>query len=360
MDAIAKSIVEKFGTQTALAELVGKKQSTVAGWVANGIPTKWQKVLLELAKKHHVNLKAEDFFTPVKVQSDLETFPKATHFGELEIGQVKLPAYVLENGQRVFNLKSISTNLFESSSYDVAEYLKVKALKPFLSNDLIVAENNTIEALIKFDTGNQGIGKFAQGLPVEKFMRLCVAYSKLGDTEQATEKQKQISVRARDFIHACAEIGIIALVDEVTGYQYEREETALQVKLKLFLAEKMREWDKTFPDQLWVEFARLTGWKGDPTKQRPQWWGKLVNELIYGYLDRDVLEWLKANAPKPIHGQNYHQWLTSQYGLNRLISHIHQTIGMAATCINMNELRRIMAERFGAHYVQLSMWLRPE
>ncbi len=55
-------------------------------------------------------------------------------------------------------------------------------------------------------------------------------------------------------------------------------------------------------------------------------------ELIYEYLDPDVAEWLRENAPKPKHGQNYHQWLTSQYGLKKLIEHIWKVVGIASTC----------------------------
>ena len=79
------------------------------------------------------------------------------------------------------------------------------------------------------------------------------------------------------------------------------------------LDNQVRKWEKTFPDELWLEFARLTGWKGT-VSQRPKYWGHLVNELVYQYLDEDVYRWLKENAPTPRHGQNYHQWLSSQYG----------------------------------------------
>jgi hypothetical protein len=34
----------------------------------------------------------------------------------------------------------------------------------------------------------------------------------------------------------------------------------------------MRKWEKTFPDELWVEFGRLTNWKGAVTKC-PKYWG---------------------------------------------------------------------------------------
>src|SRR6266567_1214372 len=64
-----------------------------------------------------------------------------------------------------------------------------------------------------------------------------------------------------------------------------------QVKHKLFLEEEMRPWEKTFPDDLWREFGRLTNWKGT-IHQRPKYWGHLVNELVYGYLDADVAQWL--------------------------------------------------------------------
>lgn len=46
----------------------------------------------------------------------------------------------------------------------------------------------------------------------------------------------------------------------------------------------------------------------------------------------DVAQWLRENAPSPKHGQNYHQWLTSQYGLKKLIEHIWKVIGVASTC----------------------------
>ncbi len=65
--------------------------------------------------------------------------------------------------------------------------------------------------------------------------------------------------------------------------------------------------------------AWVTNWKGN-VQNRPKYWGNLVNELIYQYLDPDVFDWLKTNAPAPRHGQNYHQWLSSQYGLKKLVS----------------------------------------
>jgi hypothetical protein len=51
-------------------------------------------------------------------------------------------------------------------------------------------------------------------------------------------------------------------------------------------------------------------------------------------------------------------WLSGQYGLKRLTEHIWMLIGIAKTCTTMTELQEIMAQRFGAKKVQLSLYLR--
>ncbi len=275
-----------------------------------------------------------------------DEIPKATHWGELEIGEKSLPCYRLASGERVFSLKGVVVSLMEGEGGQLAEYIKVKSLKDFLPNDLVPAENDAIPALMKFDTGGESFAKYSLGLPVEKFIDLCDAYSKASEKGRLTDRQNRIAVNANAFLRACAKVGIIALVDEATGYQAERPLDELQFKLKLFIVEEMRKWEKTFPDQLWEQFGRLTNWKGS-LHSRPKYWGNLVMEIVYGYLDADVAQWLKENAPKPQHGQNYHQWLSEQYGLRKLVEHIWKIIGVASTCQNMAELRVKMKDLYG-------------
>jgi P63C domain len=364
----AHHVVSKFGGPAALSKLIGKGQSTVAYWLKAGtIPARWQSVLLELAAKQSISLYPEDF---VKGSEQIlppgsDELPRATHWGELEIGNTQIPCYVLDNGQRVFSLKGIVVGLTGVEGGQLAEYLKVRSLRPFLPTDLVPVEDGTIPALIKFDTGGAAFTRLAIGFPVERFMDVCAAYSEALQQHvqraagfELTPRQIEIANRAAGFLRACAKTGIIALVDEATGYQYDRAQDALRLKYTLFLEEEMRKWEKTFPDQLWVEFGRLTKWQGQ-VHSRPKYWGKLVMELVYGYLDPDVAKWLKENAPKPMHGQNYHQWLSSQYGLKRLVEHIWMLVGMASACRSMSELRAKMAERFGRTPVQLTLYLAP-
>lgn len=233
---------------------------------------------------------------------------------------------------------------------NLENYLQVSALAPYMPPDL---SGLSIEFQLHITN------KRVAGFSAETFIEICRAYVKaLADNALDTDRQKEIAVKASMFLASCAKVGLIALIDEVTGYQYDRAADALQVKLKAFLAEEMRDWEKTFPNELWVEFGRLTKWKGSVT-QRPKYWGHLVTELVYGYLDADVLKWLKDNHPQPRHGQNWHQWLNAQYGLQKLVQHIYTLIGIGKACYNMRELKEKMAELYGKQAVQLTLYLPP-
>jgi hypothetical protein len=224
----------------------------------------------------------------------------------------------------------------------------VEALKPFLDIESVRARMVTFRQK-EVEKLNQEV----MGLPSDLFIEICQAYVSAlnASTDQnsevtLTDRQKEIAIKAGMFLAACAKVGLDALIDEATGYQYLRPEDALAIKLKLYLEEEMRKWEKTFPDQLWEQFGRLTNWKGR-LHQRPKYWGQLVMKLVYEYLDPDVAQWLRENAPKPMHGQNYHQWLSSQYGLRKLIEHIWKVIGIASTCSDIEELKRKMEELYG-------------
>jgi len=357
MGNAAEQIVQKFGGQSALARLIGKGQSTVAHWVkTERIPAKWQPRLLKLAAERGLALSASDFMgspdsnTPGNSVT-VPGIPKATWWGVLPIGDAELPVFVLDNGLRVIS-RTGATGLLSDrkGGGNLENYLQVSALTPYMPPDL---SGLSIEFQLHITN------KTVKGFSAETFIEICGAYVKaLADNALDTERQKEIAVKASMFLASCAKVGLIALIDEATGYQYDRAVDALQVKLKAFLAEEMREWEKTFPNELWVEFGRLTKWKGSVT-QRPKYWGHLVTELVYGYLDPDVTKWLKENHPQPRHGRNWHQWLNEQYGLQKLVQHIYTLIGIGKACYNMRELKEKMAELYGKQSVQLTLYLPP-
>ena len=58
----AKQVINRFGGQSALAGLLGKRQSTVQHWAKTGrIPSQWQERLLDLARQQGNALEPRDF-----------------------------------------------------------------------------------------------------------------------------------------------------------------------------------------------------------------------------------------------------------------------------------------------------------
>ena len=266
--------------------------------------------------------------------------------GQLFLGDVPVDCYVLSTEERVLSLSAAVRAIAEKDRGGLADYIKSNAISPFINKDLVAAQN--IEFSIP---GNPNLAK---GIRAETFLEICTAYvNALKAGALRTARQREIAIRCSILLASCAKIGLIALIDEATGYQYERPSDALQVKLHAFIADELREWEKTFPDELWEEFGRLTSWKG-ALHSRPKWWGKLVMELIYQALDPDVAEYLKNHKPKPQAGRNYHQWMTQDVGLKALIPHIYKVIGIAKTCRDIRQLRDRVALNFTQKHVQLS------
>jgi P63C domain len=293
---------------------------------------------------------------------DLQDLPVAIYGGSLDLVGIQLPCYVLNNGQRVIGRASANQMLTGfSKAGGFEQTIGVKSLKPFLDAD------NIIEQFVAFTVKDvQQFNNSVKGMPADLLIDVCQGFvaalqdsyyrTESTDYPELTPRQKEMAVKASMFLGAVAKVGLDALIDEVTGYQEVREKDALAIKLQAYLADEMRKWEKTFPDELWMEFGRLTNWKGSINK-RPKYWGKLVMELIYEYLDPDVAQWLRENAPKPKGGQNYHQWLTSQYGLKKLVEHIWMVIGMSRACETMPELKEKMAMCFGNEPIQLKLSL---
>ena len=68
-----------------------------------------------------------------------------------------------------------------------------------------------------------------------------------------------MAVAADMLMRSFAKVGIIALVDEATGYQDKREKDALQELLSIYLTEEKLKWAKTFPDEFYKHLFRLRG-----------------------------------------------------------------------------------------------------
>lgn len=228
--------------------------------------------------------------------------------GTVNIGTIGMECHVLSDGRRVFTQKEMVRVLTAgkgSTNLDV----HVKG-NPLITNEL--AEKKIVEFKIP---GNPQIAK---GREATVLIEICDKYLEARDQKLLkTGGQKRYAIQAEIIMRSCAKVGIIALIDEATGYQKVRAKNALQLKLQAFIAEELQEWVKMFPDDFWFELARLEGIHYSP-RNRPLRWGKYIMAFVYDAIDKDVGQQLRKKNPHPRHGKNHHQWM-KEFGKEKLI-----------------------------------------
>ena len=122
-----------------------------------------------------------------------------------------------------------------------------------------------------------------------------------------------------------ATVGIIALVDEATGYQRIREENALAKIFEAYIAKELQPWALTFPIEFYEQICRLRGWDNIRSVKRPKIVGRMTNDIVYERLAPGVLGELREKNPVLPAGyrrDRHHQWLTSDLGHPQLREHL--------------------------------------
>lgn len=254
---------------------------------------------------------------------------KATHTGTLTINEIKISCAVLEDGRRVISERSISDALGikHSGGYwarrrkgtVLPRYLYPKSLEPFVTDDL--RQKLSIPTFYKALNGVN-----SAGLPAEILPQVCDVWIKAGEAGTINEANVHIPKTAYILLSGFAAVGIIALVDEATGYQDVRPRDALQRYLDAFLLKEHAKWAKRFPDEFFQLVFQMRGWKWDElTTKRTPFMGRLINDLVYERLAPLVLQELRERNPPNEKGNRrakHHQFLTPQIGHPKLQEHI--------------------------------------
>lgn len=178
----------------------------------------------------------------------------------LKLGNLELECYVLEDGTRVFSGREIQKALGSKSTSGqwLSTYINKGPLASRFSQD-ISKITERINNPIKFRRNNAGGSQVAtNGYDVTLLVDICSVI--LDADREKIEVDPQIVMNADIIIRSVAKVGIIALVDEATGYQYDREKYELQQILNKYISEELLPWTKSFPDVFYKELFRLNGW----------------------------------------------------------------------------------------------------
>ena len=262
---------------------------------------------------------------------------QAQYKGELEIGDFKISCAVLSDGTRVIGESGINRHLGVSGGKNyrlrdkmeedrggpVPIFLASKAIEPFIYDTF---DDSDLTPITYISNRKEYVGYNASILP-----KVCEAWLKAREKNALQKSQLPKAKNAEILMRGLAHIGITALVDEATGYQYDREADELQQILKAYISEELLPWQKKFPDIFYKELFRLNGWDFtvNGIKKRPGVIGRWTKTLIYNELPKGVLEELERNTPTNDKGKktaHMHRLLTDEIGNPHLKAQINQMV----------------------------------
>src|SRR5205823_3879614 len=127
-------------------------------------------------------------------------------------------------------------------------FLASDNLKPFISADLKQATVPVLFRSLPTGEGRGQRGKRAYGYDAELLPMVCEVYLSAHDAGKTTKQQEHIVTACALLVRGLARVGIVALIDEATGYQEVRDRQALQAILDAYLRKEFAAWAKRFPD----------------------------------------------------------------------------------------------------------------
>lgn len=268
--------------------------------------------------------------------------------GVLHIGDLEIPCYVLEDGTRVLSgrktqeaLKIVDNNV---SGTKLPDFLANSTLKPFIFKEKEAAQIEPIDCY----KGKQLI----KGYEATLLPDICegiLAARRSG--AKLTKRQIIVAEQCEILLAAFAKVGIIALVDEATGYQNERERFELQKILSAYISDEILKWQLTFTDDFYKEVYRLWGLPFIPKyiRNKPSFIGKLTTKYIYEELPKGVVDKIKEKTGKTEHGNwkyKWHQSLTPEIGREHLKRQIIEVTTLMSVSQSKEQFNALFQQKY--------------
>ena len=283
---------------------------------------------------------------------DKDNLSKAAYLGEMKIGDMIFPCSVLTDGTRILTQSDFMTGMgmyysgwvaknraMEDISADVPHFLSFSTLKPFIPKHLGDLQSITV----RYRTVG---GKVALGIKAEIIPKICEIWLDADEQVVLGKRQKAIAQKAKILMRALAHVGIIALVDEATGYQEIRDKKALAEILDQYLRKEFAAWAKRFPDEFYKQIFRLRGWQWRGMRvNRPQVVAKYTNDFVWSRIAPGLLSELQKRNPPNEKGRRQGsnaQLLTDDIGIPALNQHLHTVIAFMKAAESWDQFKKML------------------
>ncbi len=279
--------------------------------------------------------------------------------GILNLGGFTLPCYVLEDGTRVLSGRGMQEALKMVDAEDgkqtagtrLSRYLDQKSLKPFIFKDKPMDHFSPLVCYMG--------GKKINGYEATILIDICDGFLEARKHKQLSPRQTIIADQCEILVRSFAKVGLIALIDEATGYQNEREHFELQKILSAYISDEILKWQLTFTDDFYREIYRLWGLPFIPKyiKNKPSFIGTLTRKYIYEELPDGVVERIREKVGRTNKGNwkyKWHQSLTPEIGREHLKKQIIEVTTLMSVSKNKEQFEALFQQKYNK-IVQLEL-----
>lgn len=287
------------------------------------------------------------------LENGMPKIANATHKGFMHVSGIDLDCYVLEDGRRIFNKRGMAKAIGLKSEGGNA-FLKTINRKG-VGSEIDEKLRHEIENPIYFNYLRADPGHaYEAGVLVE----VCKAIRRAHDAEKLTKTQLVLYKHATALLNALGKVGVVALIDEATGYQRERSPDALRILVQQYLEDEKREWQKEFPDEYYAELNKIYGSGNTAIRKtgaivlnKPQHFANFTRSYIYQPLENgavlDELDKLNPTLDKKGTRKNrFHQHLSQNYGLEKLRMQVREVITLLKISDSVAEFKKLFKKRF--------------
>lgn len=319
----------------ASTEAVGRAKGGLAR-AQSLTPEERQSIAIAAAKKRWSEIPTGDLPTVKEFR------------GELVFGDIKLPCAVLDNGKRVVSETGITLAIFGGRSGGSRRKRKAAAevgslLPLFLAPSQLdpYIDKASLEGPLTPIWYRDG-RRTVLGYDAELLPAVCEIWLKAREAGSLQAQQLDKAQKAEILMRSLAKVGVIALIDEATGYQEVRKKEELQAILDAYLRKELAAWAKRFPDEFYQQIFRLRNWewKGRGTNP-PQVVAAYTKDIVYARLAPGIIGELEKRNPSDggKRRSKHHQWLTEEVGHPALAQHLHAVITLMRVAPSWNHFK---------------------
>ncbi|MCA6391252.1 MAG: P63C domain-containing protein [Cytophagales bacterium] len=271
-----------------------------------------------------------------------KSLPTVLLGGSLTLGGVEVDCYVTEDDERLIAgrgvqdvLKLIDEDIprRQKAGSRLTRLLKNSTVKPFIFKD---------KSPDHFEPKRRRYqGRIINGFNAEMLVDICEGMLEARASNAIkTKRQAIIASQCELIMRGLAKTGIVALIDEATGYQNFRPVDSLQRYFDIVLRKDLAAWFKRFPDEFYENIYKLKGWEWQGmSKNRYSVVGTYTNDLVYGRIIPGLQDELEKRNPKKSNGNRnhkHHQWINDEAGDKLFSSQMFTILALQRACLNKN------------------------